>query len=180
MKRVFHHPPEPSNGTKYWRSIGELKDTPEFRQWLEHEFPEGRGGTEWRRMVAARFCEIDGRFDGARRSWPNELSSPRIASRPVHEKCGVDDSRQIPLLRDRNAATHRRRFRLIATTVDGRPIKLDGNPLHPASGGTTDTFVQASILDLYDPTRSKRFVQKGKASRGKNLRSSSENLAKPS
>jgi hypothetical protein len=34
----------------------------------------------------------------------------------------------------------------------------------PASGGTTDTFVQASILDLYDPTRSKRFVQKGKAS----------------
>src|SRR5439155_13048936 len=53
---------------------------------------------------------------------------------------------------------------LIATTVDGRPIKLEGNPLHPASGGTTDTFVQASILDLYDPTRSKRFVQKGKAS----------------
>src|SRR5262249_13051280 len=51
---------------------------------------------------------------------------------------------------------------LIATTVDGRPIKLEGNPLHPASGGT-DTFVQASILDLYDPTRSKRFVQKGKA-----------------
>ena len=54
---------------------------------------------------------------------------------------------------------------LIATTVDGRPrIELEGNPLHPTSGGTTDTFVQASILDLYDPTRSKRFVQKGKAS----------------
>ena len=53
---------------------------------------------------------------------------------------------------------------LIATTVDGRPIKLDGNPLHPASGGGTDNFVQASILDLYDPTRSKRFVHKTKAS----------------
>src|SRR5262249_50078570 len=53
---------------------------------------------------------------------------------------------------------------LIATTVDGRPIKLEGNPLHPASGGATDTFVQASILDLYDPTRSKRFVHKGKPS----------------
>ena len=25
---------------------------------------------------------------------------------------------------------------LIATTVDGRPIKLEGNPLHPASGGS--------------------------------------------
>jgi molybdopterin-containing oxidoreductase family iron-sulfur binding subunit len=53
---------------------------------------------------------------------------------------------------------------LIATTVDGRPIKLEGNPLHPASGGATDTFVQASILDLYDPSRSQRFVHKGKAS----------------
>src|SRR5205814_445111 len=53
---------------------------------------------------------------------------------------------------------------LIATTVDGRPIKLEGNPLHPASGGATDTFVQASILDLYDPSRSQRFVHNGKAS----------------
>mgnify|MGYP003694812997 CR=1 FL=1 len=52
MKRVFHHPPEPSNGTKYWRSIGELNDTPEFRQWLEREFPEGTAelnGDEWSR-----------------------------------------------------------------------------------------------------------------------------------
>src|SRR5262249_10670965 len=58
---------------------------------------------------------------------------------------------------------------LIATTVDGRPIKLEGNPLHPASAGTTDTFVQASILDLYDPTRSKRFVHKGKGSTGEDF-----------
>src|SRR4029434_558150 len=54
---------------------------------------------------------------------------------------------------------------LIATTADGRPIKLEGNPLHPASGGATDTFTQASILDLYDPTRSKRFVRNGKTSK---------------
>ena len=53
---------------------------------------------------------------------------------------------------------------LIATTVDGRPIKLEGNPLHPASGGATDVFAQASILDLYDPSRSRRFVNRGKAS----------------
>src|SRR5207253_2624159 len=53
---------------------------------------------------------------------------------------------------------------LIATTVDGRPIKLEGNPLHPGSGGATDTFAQASVLDLYDPARSKRFVERGKPS----------------
>src|SRR4028118_406591 len=51
---------------------------------------------------------------------------------------------------------------LVVTTIDGRPIKVDGNPLHPASGGATDAFAQASILDLYDPARSKRFVREGK------------------
>ncbi len=56
---------------------------------------------------------------------------------------------------------------LLATSFEGRPIKLDGNTEHPfASGsivpsptGTTrhagcSTFVQASILHLYDPDRS--------------------------
>src|SRR2546423_6840197 len=53
---------------------------------------------------------------------------------------------------------------LIATTVDGRPIKLEGNPLHPASGGATGVFAQASILGLYDPARSPRFFNLGKES----------------
>ncbi len=39
-------------------------------------------------------------------------------------------------------------------TVDGRPIKIEGNPLHPASLGATDVFSQASVLQLWDPDRS--------------------------
>ena len=26
-------------GKKYWRSLNELADTPEFREWVHHEFP---------------------------------------------------------------------------------------------------------------------------------------------
>src|SRR3979409_1879601 len=31
MKRVFEHPAEELTGKRYWRSLGELSDTPEFR-----------------------------------------------------------------------------------------------------------------------------------------------------
>ena len=35
------NPTKPETGRAYWRSLDELADTPEFRQWLEREFPEG-------------------------------------------------------------------------------------------------------------------------------------------
>ena len=41
------------------------------------------------------------------------------------------------------------------TSVEGRPIKIDGNPRHPASLGSTDVFAEATVLSLYDPDRSK-------------------------
>lgn len=40
-------------------------------------------------------------------------------------------------------------------SMEGRPIKIDGNPRHPASLGATDVFDEASLLTLYDPDRSK-------------------------
>ena len=44
---------------------------------------------------------------------------------------------------------------VIVTSVEGRPIKIDGNPRHPASLGATDVFAEAAVLSLYDPDRSK-------------------------
>jgi len=53
---------------------------------------------------------------------------------------------------------------LIATTSDGRPTKLEGNPLHPYSNGGTDSFAQAETLNLYDPHRSQKITEKGQPS----------------
>ncbi len=48
---------------------------------------------------------------------------------------------------------------LEVTCVDGRPIKIDGNPRHPQSLGATDVFAQAALLELYDPDRSRSVMQ---------------------
>lgn len=46
----------------------------------------------------------------------------------------------------------------------GRPTKIEGNPDHPSSLGSTDALVQASILSLYDPERSQSVMESGKTS----------------
>jgi Fe-S-cluster-containing dehydrogenase component len=43
---------------------------------------------------------------------------------------------------------------MLVTSVEGRPIKIEGNPRHPASLGSTDAFAEAAIMGLYDPDRS--------------------------
>ena len=51
---------------------------------------------------------------------------------------------------------------LLAKTRDGRPIKLEGNEKHIASGGSSSAWIQGSLLSLYDPDRMKNpFVNKG-------------------
>jgi molybdopterin-containing oxidoreductase family iron-sulfur binding subunit len=42
---------------------------------------------------------------------------------------------------------------VIVETHEGRPTKIDGNPAHPASLGGSPAWLQARILDLYDPQR---------------------------
>src|SRR5437868_14667023 len=160
MKRVFEHPPEPATGRHYWRSVNEYSETPEFRQWLEREFPNGASelDEEWSRrsflkLMGASMALAGVGLSSCRRPEMHLVPFTKSAEWTIPGKALYYDT----AMPRRTGA-----IPLVATTIDGRPIKIEGNPLHPASGGATDTFAQASVLDLYDPFRSRRFLHGGK------------------
>ncbi|HVZ10291.1 4Fe-4S dicluster domain-containing protein [Rhodopila sp.] len=88
---------------------------------------------------------------------------------------------------------------IVVTHRMGRPLKVEGNPGHPASLGGTDPFAQAALFDLYDPDRASGPLQGGEpvaparvatmfaalradlaASRGRGFRILTEPLTSPS
>ncbi len=91
-----------------------------------------------------------------------------LAKRPEDQTPGT--TLQYATAVEIGGATHA----LLATSFEGRPIRLEGNPDHPwAGGGILDkkkkhagahTFAQASILHLYDPDRSTSPLQTNKGS----------------
>src|SRR5258707_14271463 len=52
MKTIPPPCPEPEFGRKYWQSLDQLAETPEFRRWAEREFPAG--ASEWADPVSRR------------------------------------------------------------------------------------------------------------------------------
>ncbi|MEI7864356.1 MAG: TAT-variant-translocated molybdopterin oxidoreductase [Chthoniobacterales bacterium] len=159
MKRILPHPERPAQPA-LWRSLDEFSSTPEFSAALEREFPQG--AAEWQGGELSR------------RSFLQLMGASMALAGVGLTGCRRPEAYLVPFTRGAEwtipgkflyyATTQPRRqgaMPLIATTSDGRPTKLEGNPLHPISNGATDAFAQASALDLYDPNRSRVITAAG-------------------
>jgi MoCo/4Fe-4S cofactor protein with predicted Tat translocation signal len=163
MKTVFRHPPEDLTGKRYWRSLDELADTPQFRKWLEREFPAGAAEMEQDGVSRRNFLRLMGAS--------MTLAGIGLSGCRRPEAYVVPYTKSVEWLIPGKAVLYTTSMPgrlgglpLIATTYEGRPTKLEGNPLVPSSNGGTDLFAQAVVLDLYDPDRARAFLFDGKES----------------
>jgi molybdopterin-containing oxidoreductase family iron-sulfur binding subunit len=139
-----------STGKAFWRSLNEAAGDPAFEKLLQNEFP--KGASVWKDGVSRRnFVKLMGAslaLGGltACSRQPDELIVPYV-EQPEEIVPGK------PLFFATAMPHHGYGLGVLAESHTGRPTKIEGNPLHPASLGATDVFAQASVLTLYDPDR---------------------------
>ncbi len=152
------HDTAEKTGPEYWRSLEELAGSQDFQEALHREFP--KGASEWVDSVSRRgFLKVMGASLGL----AGMTGCVRLPLEPI-----------VPYVRQpENVIPGRPMFYATAVTLGGyaspvlveshlgRPTKIEGNDLHPASLGGTDIFTQASILGLYDPDRSQSVMSMG-------------------
>ncbi|MGH7495777.1 MAG: TAT-variant-translocated molybdopterin oxidoreductase [bacterium] len=150
-----------SRGPQYWRCLEELADTEAFRTLLHDEFPQHEHAWEntldrrdFLRLMSASLA-LAGL--SACTKQPQEKIFPYVRQ-PENVVPGQ------PLYFASAVCRSGYANGVLVESHMGRPTKIEGNPQHPASRGTTDVFGQAEMLTLYDPDRSQVVTHLGSIS----------------
>ena len=142
----------PEREAQYWRSLEEYAETEEFQKLVQREYPS-QAGALLDPLTRRRFLQLMGASLalaglGACSRAPIETIVPYVRQ-PEEIVPGE------PLYFATAMTLRGYALGLLVESHMGRPTKVEGNPLHPASLGASDAFAQASLLTLYDPDRSR-------------------------
>ncbi|MER9766574.1 TAT-variant-translocated molybdopterin oxidoreductase [Mesorhizobium sp. M0189] len=135
-----------SPGPELWRSLDELADTPEFRRFVDAEFPS----------IAERIpARLDRRTLLKLMGASLSLSGLAACSRAEDILPYIRQPENIvpgrPLYYATTLSSDGYGIGAVVESHEGRPTKVEGNPDHPASRGATDAVMQAAVLSLFDP-----------------------------
>jgi molybdopterin-containing oxidoreductase family iron-sulfur binding subunit len=141
-----------------WRTLDELADDPAFAERLENEFPSAIEAIS--DPVARRtFLKLM----GASLSLAGLTACTRQPAETIvpYVRQPEDLVPGRPLFFATAMALGGVATGLLVESHEGRPTKIEGNPLHPGSLGASDVFAQAAVLGLYDPDRSQTLTNVG-------------------
>src|SRR5471030_764430 len=165
---------EGKRGKRFWKNLDELADTPGFQELMQEEFPRQAGAGEWVDPVSRRgFLKVM----GASFALAGLAGCTKQPDEPVFPY--IKQPEDLILGKPMYFATaHPFPTGAVPVLVKSdafQPIKLEGNPEHPAAKGKSDTFTQASLLDLYDPDRSRYPMFRGEQALWPNFQESFAN-----
>lgn len=148
------------NQQTYWRSLNELANNESYRNFVEREFPENadelKDGYSRRNFLQVMGASIAlAGFAACRKPFTKivpftQMPEYMVAGKQVFYATSIPQQGYVT--------------GLLVETNAGRPTKMEGNELHPASNGKTNIHHQAAILNLYDPDRSRGVRHNGEPS----------------
>lgn len=141
----------------YWKSLNELAQNKEYKNFVEREFPEN--ATELTDGVSRKgFLRVMGASIA--------LAGFAACRRPVQKILPYSNQPEdivpgIPLFYATAMPFQGSLTGLVVENHEGRPTKVEGNDLHPGSWGNTNSYHQATMLEMYDPDRSRFPLRNG-------------------
>src|SRR6266508_2981793 len=153
--------PAPSDQRPFWRSLEERAGDPAFLERLQNEFPSllPEGDVLADPVARRAFLKLMGASMA--------LAGVSACTRQPAEKI-VPYVRQpeelipgTPLFFATAMTLGGVATGLLVESHEGRPTKIEGNALHPASLGATEVFAQTAIPGLYDPDRAQPLTHVG-------------------
>jgi MoCo/4Fe-4S cofactor protein with predicted Tat translocation signal len=145
-------------GREFWQSLEELAETEEFEELLRREFPQH--ASEWDEGTDRRtFLKLMGASLALAGLTGCSYQPPETIVPYVRQPEGIVPGK--PMFYATAMPWSGGCAPLLVRSNMGRPTKVEGNDIHPASSGAADVFAQASILGLYDPDRSETIINRG-------------------
>lgn len=150
MKKALR--PQIERDSKYWLSLEQWKNDPEFMKMAETEFQssplrEGDGEDGWARR---EFLKLMGASLA--------MATAGCIRRPVQKIVPYNKQPEEVTLGVANYYSSAyfdgaEGLGVLVKTREGRPVKIEANPGHPFSQSGLSIRSQASLLNLYDPER---------------------------
>ncbi|MFP5519223.1 MAG: TAT-variant-translocated molybdopterin oxidoreductase [Bdellovibrionia bacterium] len=144
--------PQIERDTKYWLSLEQYNQDPEFMKLAETEFQN------------SPLRENDGEDGVARRDFLKlmgasiAMASAGCIRRPVQKIVPYNQQPEevtlgVPNYYSSAIFDGSEGYGVLVKTREGRPIKIEANPTHPFNKGGLGIRGQASLLNMYDPER---------------------------
>lgn len=137
-------------GRKYWRSLEELAETPEFQRFMDDEFPNRSTLNQINRRDLLKFMGASFALAGLTGCRGVFLPQDKVVPYVKQPEELVPGK---PLFYATSVSLAGYATGVLVEQHEGRPIRIEGNPEHPASLGAIDSLSQAEILNFYDPDR---------------------------